>query len=263
MNLRGKSVLITGATGGLGQAIARRLRAEGAELILTGRRAEVLKGLADEIGGRVIAADLADAADVERLARETGDVDIVIANAALPGGGVLESYTTDEIDRALDINLRAPIVLTRVFGEPMLARGSGHIVFISSLSGKVAAPASSLYSATKFGLRGFALGLREDWNPRGVGVSSVNPGFIRDAGMFADGGAQLPPGVGTRTPEDVAAAVVRAIRDNKAEIDVAPPALKASTLFATIAPQTAARVARRLGSDRIAHQMAEGQRHNR
>ena len=74
----------------------------------------------------------------------------------------------------------------------MIDRGHGHLVFISSLSGKVASPASSIYSATKFGLRGFALGLREDLAPHGVGVSVVLPGFIRDAGMFAEAAVKLP-----------------------------------------------------------------------
>ena len=88
----------------------------------------------------------------------------------------------------------------------MVQRRRGHIVFISSLSGKAASPVSSMYSATKFGLRGFALGLREDLRRAGVGVSVVLPGFIRDAGMFADSGATLPPGVGTSSPEQVARA---------------------------------------------------------
>ena len=107
----------------------------------------------------------------------------------------------------LEVNLRAPIALARALAPAMIARGSGHIVFISSLAGKAAAPASSIYSATKFGLRGFALGLREDLRPHGVGVSVVLPGFIRDAGMFADARRQAAarrrhphPGGGGRRP---------------------------------------------------------------
>ena len=88
----------------------------------------------------------------------------------------------------------------------------GHLVFVSSLSGKARKPRCSIYNATKFGLRGFALGLRTDLAPQGIGVSLVSPGFMRDAGMFADSGAKPPPGLGTATPDQVAAAVVRAIR---------------------------------------------------
>ena len=101
--------------------------------------------------------DAPDAGDGERVGRECSDFDIVVANAALPGA--LEEYTVEQVDRVLDVNLRAPVVLARVIGERMLARGSGHLVFVSSLSGK----AASLYNATKFGVRGFALALRNDW----------------------------------------------------------------------------------------------------
>ena len=106
----------------------------------------------------------------------------------------------------LDVNLRAPVVLARLLAETMVARRSGHLVFVNSLSGKSAGPRSSLYSATKYGLRGFSLALRQDLEAHGVGVSCVFPGFVRDAGMFASSGASLPPGVGTVTPEAVAAA---------------------------------------------------------
>ena len=121
------------------------------------------------------------------------------------------------------MNLRAPIVMARAAVPGMLERGRGHVVFISSISGKVASEGTSLYSATKFGLRGFALGLREDLHGSGVGVTTIFPGFIRDAGMFADTHVTLPRGTGTRSPEDVAAAVLRAVRDDPAEITVAAP----------------------------------------
>src|SRR5207247_2243219 len=101
-----------------------------------------------------------------------------------------------EIDRALDVNLRAPIQLARALVPPMLERRSGHLVFISSLAGKVATARSALYSATKFGVRAFAAGLREDLHGSGVGATTVFPGFIRDAGLFADSGVELPRGVG-------------------------------------------------------------------
>ena len=167
------------------------------------------------------------------------------------------SLTPEQIDRMLDVNLRAPITLARALAPVMSARGRGHMVFISSLSGKVASPASSIYSATKFGLRGFALGLRADLQPAGVGVSVIAPGFINDAGMFAKAGVKLPPGVGTRSPQDVAAAVIKAIEHNRAEVDVAPLSLRAGAAFASVAPGLAAAASRRLGSDGIAEAMSE------
>jgi uncharacterized protein len=252
VNLAGRSVLLTGATGGLGHAIARRLRAAGAELVLTGRRAEVLEPLATETGARSVAVDLADPAQVERLAREHAGVDVLVANAGLPGSGLLTSFSIEEIDRALAVNLRAPMVLARRLSEPMVARGSGHLVFMSSLAGKVGTPRSPVYSATKFGLRGFAQSLREDLRPSGVGVSAIFPGFVRDAGMFHDTGTKLPPGVGTVSPQDVADAVVRAIERNRGEVDVAPVGLRAGAKAAGLAPDLAATVQRKLGGQRIA-----------
>jgi uncharacterized protein len=211
MELRGKTVLVTGATGGLGTAIARALAGRGAVPLLSGRRAEVLEPLAAETGGRAIAADLSVAGDVDRLLEEAGDVDVLVANAGLPGSGHITTFSVEEIDRALAVNLRAPMVMARRLAEPMAARGAGHVVLVSSLSGKAASGGGSVYAATKFGLRGFAHGLREDLRDAGVGVSVVLPGFIRDSGMFHDAGVKLPAFVGTKTPDDVAAAVVGVI----------------------------------------------------
>jgi uncharacterized protein len=188
---------------------------------------------------------------------------VLVANAALPATGAVDDFTPEQIDRALAVNLRAPVQLTRALLPGMLERGQGHIVFVSSLAGKLAPMRSALYSATKFGLRGFAAGLREDLRGSGVGVTVVYPGFVSEAGMFADAGVELPRGVGTSTPDEVAAAVVRGIENDRAEIDVAPLGLRAGVLIGSLAPVTAARVQRRLGSARIAHAMSEGQRDKR
>ena len=261
MNLVGGNVLLTGATGGIGHAIARAFAGRGASLILTGRRADLLAPLGEELGARTIACDLAQRDDVERLASEAvaAGVDVLIANAAMPASGLLTELTQEQVDRMLEVNLRAPVALAHALAPEMIGRGRGHMVFISSMSGKAASPASSLYSATKFGVRGFALGLREDLRPHRVGVSTVFPGFIRGAGMYADTGVKLPPGVGTRSPEDVAAAVIRAIERNRAEIDVAPASVRAGASFAGLAPQIAAAVTRRLGSEKIAAEFSAAQ----
>jgi uncharacterized protein len=260
MNLGGRTALVTGASGGLGHAIARALVRRGADVVLTARRVEVLEALATETRGRVIACDLTDRGALERLVEEAGPVDVLVAGAANPGSGRIESFTLDEIDRAIDVNLRAPIILARLMCEGMAERGGGHIVFISSLSGKTGTVRTSIYAATKFGLRGFAQGLREDLRPRGVGVSTVFPGFIRNAGMFHESGAKLPGYVGTKTPEDVADAVVSAIERNRAEVDVAPLGLRVGTTIASLAPELAANVQRRLGADDFASDMETGQR---
>ena len=256
-------MLLTGATGGIGQAIARALDERGARLLLTARRAEQLEQLAAALGGRseVLPADLTY--DPGALAEQAGAVDVLVANAALPASGPIDGFSPEQIDRALDVNLRAPIQLTRALLPGMVERGTGHVVFVSSLSGKVASVGSSLYSATKFGLRGFAAGLREDLHGSGVGVTVVFPGFISDAGMLADSGARLPRWVRTRKPDQVAQGVVRGIEQGRAEIDVAPLSLRAGVLAGSLAPATFARVQRRLGSAKLSEAIAEGQRPKR
>jgi short-subunit dehydrogenase len=259
VELAGRTALVTGATGGLGRAIARALAARGVTLLLTGRRGEVLTALAEQLGARALPADLADPEDVERLAVAALGVDILVANAGVSASGPLSAKSAADVDRALAVNLRAPIVLAQRVLPAMEARGSGHLVFVSSLSGKAGAPGTTLYAATKFGLRGLALSLREDLRGTGVGVSGVFPGFIRGAGLFHDSGAKLPPYVGTKTPEQVAVAVVRAIERDRAEVDVAPLALRVGTALAGLAPETGGRVQRRLGGAKVAEAIVRGQ----
>ena len=255
---------MTGASGGLGHALARALGARGAQLILSGRRTDVLEGLAAELGARVVACDLGSREQVARMATELApSVDLFVANAGLPATGRLEAMTQGEIDESLEVNLRAPIALSRAFAPAMVERGRGHMVFISSLSGKVAQPVSSMYSATKFGLRGFALALRADLRRDGVGVSVVLPGFVRDAGMFADSGARLPPGIGTSSSEEVAAAVIRAITSNRAELVVAPLHLRLGASIGSVAPGLAESFSGLFGADRIASRVDAGHRAKR
>jgi uncharacterized protein len=263
MEISGSTVLLTGATGGIGHAIARSLSAKGAKLILTGRRLDVLEPLASELGARSLAVDLSEVSAVDRLLSEAGELDILVANAALPASGLLDSFTLEQIDRALDVNLRAPIAMAHALAPAMVGRGRGHMLFMSSLSGKAGTAGSSIYNATKFGLRGFAMAMRAELHDTGVGVSTVFPGFIREAGMFAEAGVELPTGVGTRSPEDVAKAVIQAIERNRGELDVAPLSLRLGSAFSGLAPNASASLARRMGSDKIAHQLADGQRGKR
>jgi short-subunit dehydrogenase len=244
MELAGRSALLTGATGGLGRAIAAALAAREAKLILSSRKAEELERLAAGLPGgghRVLPADLAEPGAGEKLAAEAGEVDVLVSNAGVQGGGLPTDLTPDQVRGALRVNLEAPMLMARALYPAMVGRGIGHLVFVSSLSGKVASPRASIYSATKFGLRGFALGLRMDLGPRGVGVSLVSPGFVREAGMFADAGAKPPPGMGTTTPARVAAATVKAIERDKVELAPAPLQLRAMSHFALAAPGVSVR----------------------
>ena len=263
MEISGSTVLLTGATGGLGHAIARALSAKGAQLILTGRRVDVLEPLASELGARALAVDLSESSEVDRLLSDAGEIDILVANAALPASGSLDSFTVEQIDRAIDVNLRAPIAMTHALAPEMVRRGHGHLLLMSSLSGKAATAGSSIYNATKFGLRGFAGAMRAELHGTGVGVSAVFPGFIREAGMFAEAGVELPKGVGTRSPQDVAKAVVHAIERNRGEVDVAPISLRVGSTFAGLAPELSAAITRKSGGDKLAAVVADGQHSKR
>ncbi|MEO7198425.1 MAG: SDR family NAD(P)-dependent oxidoreductase [Solirubrobacterales bacterium] len=263
MQINGKRVLLTGATGGLGRAIAGALAGGGAELVLSSRKQDELEQLALELPGErhsVAVSDLAEPGAAEKLAAEAGPIDILVANAGLPGSGKLEDFSTEEIARAVRVNLEAPMTLARVLMPAMVSAGQGHMVFVSSLAGKAASPRASIYNATKFGLRGFALALREDLagDGTGVGVSVVMPGFIRGAGMFAESGASPPPGLGTGTPEQVGTGVVDAIESNRGEVAVAPARQRALVHFAQVFPGVAGRLQRGVGT-KVAEDLARGQ----
>jgi short-subunit dehydrogenase len=261
VDLEGSRALVTGATGGIGQAIARRLHERGATVLLSGRRADVLERLRAELGGERVElapADLGDRDALAALPGRLGKVDVLVANAALQAGGALLTLDHAKIDRALDVNLRAPIILARELAPAMVERGYGHLVFISSLNGKAASPTASLYSAAKFGMRGFAQSLAQDLHGSGVGVTTVFPGFIRDAGMFHNSGAKLPNLVGTRRPEHVAKAVARGIERGRLEIDVAPFGQRIGARLAGLAPSLAANIQRRAGGQEISEAIARG-----
>jgi short-subunit dehydrogenase len=261
MELAGKTVLLTGATGGLGRAIATALGERDAKVILSSRRQADLDELAMGLAGgphRTIVTDLANEGEALRLLEAAGDIDVLVANAGLPGSGQLTSLSQEHIERALRVNLEAPIRMSRELVPRLVERGSGHLVFISSLSGKAATARASVYCATKFGLRGFALALREDLRGTGVGASVVMPGAIRGAGMFADSGASVPAMMGTGTPEQVGAAVVRAIERNRAEVSVAPIRQRALTAMAANAPEMSGKLAGGTAT-KVAEGIASGQ----
>jgi short-subunit dehydrogenase len=243
--LTNRTVLLTGAPGGIGPRLASRLHGEGASLVLSGRNQGELEQLATRLApARVIVADLSQQEEVKRLAAAAGQVDVLVANAAVPASGELVSFSVEEIDRALNVNLRSAMVLVDLLLPGMLSRGTGHIVLMASIQGKMPTALVSVYNATKFGLRGFGLALGQELRNTGVGVSVINPTYVRDAGMWAETGITPHPLAGQVTPDQVAEAVVRAIKENRREIDVAP----LGTRLAAAMPRLVGSMARRLGA---------------
>jgi short-subunit dehydrogenase len=264
VQLDGKRILLSGATGGLGQAIAQELAEAGAKLVLSSRRKKELTEIAEALPGgldahTVIAADLAKKGAPAKLIADAGKIDGLVANAALPATGRMEQLTAEEVGRAIDVNFDAPILMAHALVPALVKKGEGHFVFISSLAGHAASPRSSLYSAAKYGLRGFAFGLRADLASEGVGVSVVSPGFVREAGMFADSGASAPPGMGTTTPKKVARAVRKSIEKDSVERVVAPWRQVRAAKFAGAHPRINAVVAKGDLAKRSADELADGQ----
>lgn len=252
MRIAGKNVLLTGASGGLGEAIAKELAGRDARLTLTGRRGDELSRLAETTGGDVLIADLTDQGDLDRVIEVGRASDILIANAGMGADPPITELSAEEVDRVIGVNLRAPILMATEFVQAHLGTGEpGQIVFIGSLSGIVVSPDTRMYNSTKFGLRGFALSLRQDMVDTNIGVSIVEPGFIRDAGMFAESGVKLPNGVRTKSPQDVAKGVIRAIESNRAEVFVAPLELTLGAKLGSMAPVLSERVQKLVGAAEI------------
>jgi short-subunit dehydrogenase len=182
MDLSGRRVLITGASRGIGEALARRFAAAGAEVALLARSAEALRALADELGGSAHPADLADPAAVaglvERVERDGGPVDILVNNAALDGGGYFPDLDAGEIGDVFQVNLVSAVQLCRQVLPGMLDRGRGRIVNISSMAGIAAFPGMAAYAATKAGLSQFTETLALDLKGLPVGTTLVELGPI-------------------------------------------------------------------------------------
>jgi short-subunit dehydrogenase len=179
-------------------------------------------------------------------------VDVLVANAGIGIPEDLEALTGVEIEHAVRVNFLAPAVLARAALSSMRIRGQGHIVLISSGAGLVATPGNgTVYTATKWGLRGLGLALRQELHGTGIGVSTIFPGPIRDAGMLADTGVALPRGFGTSSAEDVAKAVARAIERDKPETTVASTGLRMMLGLGAVAPVLIGELARFAGAGRV------------
>jgi NAD(P)-dependent dehydrogenase (short-subunit alcohol dehydrogenase family) len=182
-NLEGQRALVTGATSGIGRAIALQLAQDGAEVVVHGRDAARGIETVEEItraGGKAsfVGADLSDAADVQRLAREVGDVDILINNAGIALFAPTDEFEVSSFDTMFASNVRAPFLLVAAFAPGMAARGHGSIVSLSSMAGGVGLVGGAAYGATKASLEAMTRAWAVEYSARGVRVNAIAPGPV-------------------------------------------------------------------------------------
>jgi 3-oxoacyl-[acyl-carrier protein] reductase len=219
-DLSGKAALVTGASGGIGAAVARALHGAGATVALHGTRAERLEALAGELGGRAhaVPADLGERAAVEGLAKQAaeamGGLDILVNNAGLTRDNLFLRMSAEEWQRVLDVNLTAAFLLSKAALRPMMKARWGRIVNVTSVVGHTGNPGQGNYAAAKAGLAAMSKSLAAEVASRGITVNCVAPGFVETAmtdklseEQKARIMGQIPAGR-MGTPEDCAAAVL-------------------------------------------------------
>ncbi len=247
--LRGASVLLTGASSGIGYAAALALAARGARLTVTGRDQERLARLATEVGGRALPADLADPAATARLAEQVldhGVPDVVVHNAGI--GHVAAAQATDDetFDRLVRVNVSSAVQLTQAVLPGMRARGRGHLVFVTSIAAHLGVPEESAYAATKAAQSAYAASLRSELAPAGITVSTLAPGIV-DTQFFARRGTPYQ----RRFPRPLPAArvaerLVACVEHDRAEV-VVPTWLRLPIALRSVAPNLYARMESRWG----------------
>lgn len=272
-DLRNANAIVTGGSRGIGAHIARALASSGVNVAVAARSARQLEAVRAELASLGvkavgIPADITVAAErqdlVERAATELGPIDILVNNAAAEMFSRYTDLDASQIEAMVCLNLTAPLLLIQAVLPAMLDRGRGHIVNLSSASGTVATPFNAVYSATKFALVGVTHSLRAEHLGSPVGFSAVCPGFVRGDGMYAryqaHGLRRAPLLVGTTTPRKVASAVLRAIREDRAQIMVNSPPVRPTAVLQAAAPQAMPRLLKQVGLTSMVARAAEMRR---
>ncbi|MEL6853713.1 MAG: SDR family oxidoreductase [Cyanobacteria bacterium J06607_13] len=250
-----KTVLLTGAAGGIGAFIARALVQAEATVVCVGRSPDPLNALVTELkegGGRAIACpfDLQNVEAMPTLVRtiesQAGPVDVLINNAAIEKFRPFQDYSLSDIQAMTTTNLLSPMALCRLLLPGMLARQTGHIVNISSGAGKRGAPFNSVYSATKSGLINWSDALRLELSNTPVNVSIVCPG-ITDAGMFHALGTEAPEGMAVTPPAEVAEVVLQSILKNQPEVMLDGLTNRVFAALCQLSPQLGDRILHKVG----------------
>ena len=224
----GKTVIVTGASAGVGAEVARAFAASGARVMLVARGKDGLNAVAEELEAitkvDTCALDVSDADAcrelIKRTLHEFGSLHVLVNNAGAHHRGPFETIDTDQIAQMVDVNLRAPLVLGRLALEPMRESGGGAIVNVASIAGTTPVPGSAVYSATKFGLRAWTLAMAEELRGSTIHVGAVSPGPI-DTGFIMsdiDGVSDLTFSQPMSTAEEVANAVLRVAAGERVDI---------------------------------------------
>jgi short-subunit dehydrogenase len=249
VELRGSTAIVTGASAGIGLAVATRLARSGANVVLAARRVELLEEAAASlraIGVKALAAPTdvacreALAALVERTIHEFGAIDVLVNNAGVEAFVSYEELPLDRIAETIAVNLTSALLLTRLVIPHMLRVGRGHVINMASTAGKFGIPYGATYGATKAGLISFTHSLRAEYRGRGISASAICPGFTEQGGIYdrmrEQSGRGSPFIIGSTTVERVAEAVIRAIERDKAEIIVNWPPMRPLATFTAAFP---------------------------
>jgi short-subunit dehydrogenase len=274
-NLGGANALLTGAAGGLGRHIAGALATRGVRIAVSGRRIEPLERLCLDLRriGAVAEPVIADLSDrqqtaelVERAEAIIGPLDLLVNNAGLEPPGAYTAFSDGDLLEVAEVNLLAPMLLTRHALPGMLARGRGHVVMISSLAGRGGNAFNVPYATTKAGLLGCARSLRAELEGTPVGVSVICPGFIANDGMYADiqreFGVNAPVALRAVDPDRVAHAVVQAITRDRPDMLITGWPMRPLLAIQELMPRVAERLIFATGAPRFFQKLAELSGHN-
>ena len=250
MRLDSTVALVTGASDGIGQCVAARFASRGARVLVHGRDADRTRAVADEVGGAALIADLGSPAGrtalVSHATEAFGRVDVLVNNAGIGWSGPFTQMSADGIRALIEVDLLAPIELSRALLPAMVERRFGAVCFVSSVAGRAGVAGEAVYSAAKAALDAFADSLRAEATGSGVRVGVVVPGAV-STGFFEKRGRPygrerpkpVPPGA-------VADAVIRVVADDKAEVWV-PRWLQIASSLRTLAPPAYRTLATRFG----------------
>src|SRR5918994_2674044 len=258
MELSGTVGILTGASRGIGRVLAEHLARKGVDLALAARSRDALDETAERvraIGSRAVTVptDVCDRDSLQQLVdttvRELGPVDLLVNNAGVEHYAYYEEIDLSVIEKIIRTTVIGVEMLTRLVLPDMVERRRGHIVNIASAAGKIPTPYNTVYASSKHALVGFSWSLRQEMKRYGVGVSVICPVFVSDAGMFHSwsGGRKPPPVAKPVSPAEVAAETLRAIERDRCEVVVSSRLGKVADVFAAMAPDFTAAVARRAG----------------